>query len=214
MRQRPPCFTRKTLETLPFASLMVAVAFTESGTSMFSTAICALDEKRFRLASLAQLPLVADFVTESASFGVKICVQIRFPSPCRLAVCRSVMTCLTAALSSLLDVAPADLLSPEPPPHPASAAEAVTTATTASRLRSLLISVTCVLSGGSPGRWSRLLRFDPAREAKRSCRLLRRHPVDAPAAMLLEQGKLGHVAVLLTDDCGASIPDDGHLAID
>src|SRR3954470_23778953 len=160
MRQRRLCFTRKTFETLPFASLIVAVAFTESGTSMFSTPICALEEKRFRLASFEQLPLLADFVTESASFGVKICVQIRLPSPCRLAVCRSVITCLTAALSSLLDVSPADVLSPEAPPHPASATEAVTTATTASRLRFLLISVTCVLSGGlawrrQPGSWIR-----------------------------------------------------------
>src|SRR3954451_21439959 len=160
MRQRPPCFTRKTFETLPFASLMVAVAFTESGTSMFSTPMCALEEKRFRLASFAQLPLGADFVTESASFGVKICVQIRLPSPCRLAVCRSVMTCLTAALASRLDVAPADLLPPEPPPHPASATEAVTTATTASRLRSVVILVTCVLSGGSPGGCNQPLGFD------------------------------------------------------
>src|SRR4051812_21524556 len=104
MRQRPLCITRKTVDTLPFASLIVAVAFAVFGTSTFCTVICAVGENSFFLTSLAQLPLVADVVTALASFGVKICVQIRFPSPTRLAVWRSAMTCLTAVLASALVV--------------------------------------------------------------------------------------------------------------
>jgi len=89
MRQRPLCFTRNTVEVLPFASLMVAVAFAAFGTSTFCTAISALAENSFCLTSLEQLPLAAELVTESASFGVKICLQIRFPSPARLASCEN-----------------------------------------------------------------------------------------------------------------------------
>jgi hypothetical protein len=64
-----------------------------------------LRENSFFLTSLAQLPLFADVVTAFASFGVKIWVQIRFPSPARLAVWRSVMTCLTAVLFAALSAA-------------------------------------------------------------------------------------------------------------
>ena len=95
------------MEVLPFASMIVAVAFAAFGTSTFCTAIFALAENSFCLTSLEQLPLAAELVTESANFGVKIWVQIRFPSPARLAVCRSAITCFTAVLfSDLLDVSP------------------------------------------------------------------------------------------------------------
>src|SRR4051812_48877106 len=101
MRQRPLCLTRKTVETLPLASLTVAVAFAALGTVTFCTTICAVRENTFFLTSLAQLPLAAAAVTELASFGVKICVQISLPLPARLAVWRSASTRATAVFSAL-----------------------------------------------------------------------------------------------------------------
>jgi hypothetical protein len=66
---------------------------------MFSTEISASRENRLRRTSVAQLPLFDDLVTELASFGVKIWLQMRAPSPLRLAAWRSVRTCPTSFLS-------------------------------------------------------------------------------------------------------------------
>ena len=142
MRQRPLCFTRKTVEVLPFASSTVAVALASSGTSMFWTSILVSGENRLSSTSVAQLPLADDSVTELDSLGVKIWLQIRSPSPSRLAVWRSDMTCRTASSSEL----------PEPPPPRVANTATARTAITRTPTRPMSEAVHLADWVGSPPR--------------------------------------------------------------
>ena len=102
------------------ASLTVAVAFAGSLTSTFCTARSAFVENSLCLTSLAQLPLSAEVVTESASLGVKIWVQMRLPSPARLAVWRSDRPGGPRCGRTVTLLALASLAAGSSPPHPPS----------------------------------------------------------------------------------------------
>src|SRR4051812_17716561 len=81
IRQRPACRTRDTVDVLLDASFTVAVAVASPATVTFCTVSLVAGENRLRRTSWAQLPLFEEAATDWASLGVKICVQIRLPSP-------------------------------------------------------------------------------------------------------------------------------------
>jgi hypothetical protein len=109
----------------------VAVALASSATVTVRTVSRVVGENRLRRTSSAQWPLPAEAATERASFGVKIRVQIRVPSPAIAAACRSLRSLRTDVSSAVRR----SVVSCADPPQPPSArtADAATSATTQPR---------------------------------------------------------------------------------